>query len=231
MCVTLFLAAARHTARAAHRHSSLRWLVHLGGAGLFGLAVIDSSMIPLPLPGSTDLVLLLLIAHRSNPLLMAALAIAGSILGGYLAWSTGKKGGELVLNKFVPHRLIQPVSHWVQRRGGLSVGLAALLPPPVPLTPVLLAAGTLGISRNRFLTALAIARTIRYGLLAWLAATYGRKILRAWTEYLSGWSQVLLAIYLVLLAVGLAYGFWKYRQSRHSLQEQERQQEVPPVAL
>jgi len=188
-------------------------------------------MIPLPLPGSTDLVLLLLIAHRSNPLLMAALAIMGSIIGSYLAWSTGKKGGSVVLNKFVPHRLLQPVSKWVQRLGGLSVGLAALLPPPIPLTPVLLAAGTLGVPRNRFLSAFAIARTIRYGFLAWLAATYGRKILRAWRQYLAGWSQVLLWIYLSMLAAGIVYGVWKYRQSKSSLEKEQRQQEEPPIAF
>jgi hypothetical protein len=31
------------------------WLTHLGALGLFSVAGLDSSVIPLPLPGSTDL--------------------------------------------------------------------------------------------------------------------------------------------------------------------------------
>jgi membrane protein YqaA with SNARE-associated domain len=68
-----------------------------GGMGLFAVSVIDSSIIPLPVPGSSDLLLILLVAHRANPVLMAIAAILGSILGGYLTWGTGSKGGEAAL--------------------------------------------------------------------------------------------------------------------------------------
>lgn len=73
------------------------WLTHLGSLGLFAVAVVDSSVIPLPLPGSTDLLLLWLVSHHGDPWLLAASAIAGSILGGYTCWSTGRKGGEAAL--------------------------------------------------------------------------------------------------------------------------------------
>jgi hypothetical protein len=36
-----------------HRPLAPQWLTHLGGLGLFAVSVIDSSVIPLPLPGST----------------------------------------------------------------------------------------------------------------------------------------------------------------------------------
>ncbi len=53
-------------------HSALvpQWLTHLGALGLFFVAVIDSSVIPLPLPGSTDLLLLFMVAHSGNPWLL-----------------------------------------------------------------------------------------------------------------------------------------------------------------
>ena len=47
------------------------WLTHLGALGLFSVAVIDSSVTPLPLPGSTDLLLLWLVAHSGDPWLLA----------------------------------------------------------------------------------------------------------------------------------------------------------------
>lgn len=214
LCVKLLLASAHNAIRHSQRSSTLRWLIHFGGVGLFALAVVDSSIIPLPIPGSTDLVLLLLVGHRSDPFLMAACATAGSVIGGYISWSTGKRGGAVVLNRYVPRRFLQPVSRWVERRGRLSVAVAALLPPPIPLMPVLLAAGTLGVTRTRFVVSFAMARAVRYGFLAWLAATYGRKIIRVWTQYFSGWAQVLLWVYLGMLALGIAYGLWKYRKQR-----------------
>jgi len=69
--------------QSAHAHHTLlpRWLTHLGALGLFSVAVVDSSVIPLPLPGSTDLLLLWLVANQGNPYLLASSAIAGSLLG------------------------------------------------------------------------------------------------------------------------------------------------------
>lgn len=207
--------AAEHPTTRHVRHSSLlRWFLHLGGLGLFVLAIVDSSLIPVFIPGSADLVLLLLISHRSNPFYTAGCAVAGSIIGGYLSWSAGKKGGEIVLNKYVPHRLLQPLSRWVTHHGGLSVFAAALVPPPIPLLPFLVTAGSLGVPRQRFLVAFGSGRIIRYGLLAWLANSYGRRIVRVWTHYLSGWSRILLWAYIALLVAGVAYGIWKYKRQR-----------------
>src|ERR1700739_2602301 len=124
---------------------ALALLIHFGAVGIFALAVVDSSMIPLPLPGSTDLVLLLLTAFRSqsiaSPIIFGSCAFAGSVIGGYMTWATGKKGGETALDRLGRGRFVRRIQSWVKRNGSLSVGLASLLPPPVPLMPFLLAAG------------------------------------------------------------------------------------------
>src|ERR1035441_4539805 len=106
------------------------WLTHLGALGLFSVAVIDSSVIPLPLPGSTDLLLLWLVAHSGDPWLLAPCAIAGSILGGYTTWHIGRRGGEEALRHYVPARLLVPIVGWVERHRILAVFLPAVLPPP-----------------------------------------------------------------------------------------------------
>src|SRR6202451_1157030 len=92
------------SAKAAHSAHGLHWLMSFGTLGLFAVSVIDSSIIPLPVPGSTDLLLILLVAHRGDPFLAAIAATVGSILGGYLTWGTGSKGGEAALHRYLPRR-------------------------------------------------------------------------------------------------------------------------------
>jgi len=147
------------------------WLTHLGALGLLSVAIVDSSVIPLPLPGSTDLLLLWLVAHRGDPWVLAASAIAGSLLGGYTTWKVGRKGGEAALRRHVPPRLLGRIVRWVEGHPILAVFLPAVLPPPIPLSPFVLASGALGVSRNRFLVVFGAARCLRYSFIAWLAAS------------------------------------------------------------
>ena len=210
--------AARHAQ--AHRSPLLRWLVSLGGLGLFGVAIIDSSLIPLPVPGSTDLLLLLLTAPRRTTVALAVwlafCAFAGSMVGGYLTWGAGRKGGKAALERYVPERFLGRISGWVERHGAWSVGLAAILPPPVPLSAFLLAAGALGMARGRFLLSYGTARAIRFGLLAWLGITYGRRIVNFWRHELNGWSTAILWTYVGVVVLGIGYGVWKMKYGKGS---------------
>lgn len=213
------LATSHQTARqavkstnGAHNAHGLHWLMGFGTMGLFVVSTIDSSIIPLPLPGSTDLLLILLVAHRANPILAAIAAIAGSILGGYFTWSAGAKGGEPALHRYLPKRFAKRLSGWVEKNGTLAVTVSALLPPPFPLMPFLLAAGALGVSRRKFFVSFSLARTFRYSLVAWLAAVYGRVMVRAFRHYLAGWSTIIMWIYLGLMVAGILYGLWKFRR-------------------
>jgi membrane protein YqaA with SNARE-associated domain len=207
-------AAASQAGKATHRAHGLHWLMSFGTLGLFAVSVIDSSIIPLPVPGSTDLLLILLVAHRANPFVAAIAATVGSILGGYLTWGTGSKGGEAALHRYMPKRFARRLTGWVESKGTLAVTISALLPPPFPLMPLLLAAGALGVSRRRFLVSFSLARTFRYALVAWLAATYGRAMVRAFRHYLAGWSTPLMWTYLGLVVAGVLYGIWKFRRER-----------------
>lgn len=201
------------TAPTRLRHSLIPgWLTHLGLLGLFAVAVVDSSVIPLPLPGSTDLLLLWLVSHHGDPWLLVASAVGGSVLGGYTNWGTGKRGGEAALQKYVRPALLKRISTWVEHHSILSVFIPALLPPPIPMTPFLLAAGALGISRRRFFVAFGSARIIRYTLVAWLAVTYGRRIVRLWAGTLEKWSTPLLAVFITTLIGGVCYALWQFRK-------------------
>jgi membrane protein YqaA with SNARE-associated domain len=205
---------AQTHALSSHTVIAPYWLTHLGALGLFSVAVIDSSVIPLPLPGSTDLLLLWLVAHSGNPWLLASCAIAGSILGGYTTWHIGRRGGEAALRNYVPARLLGRIVRWVERHPILAVFLPAVLPPPIPLLPFALASGALGVSRRRFLVVFGAARSLRYSFIAWLGVTYGRRIVHFWSGSLQKWSNPLLCAFISLLAAGICFGVLKVRGMR-----------------
>jgi membrane protein YqaA with SNARE-associated domain len=215
--MTIFVprAAPSHTSH-VHLLRVPHWLTHLGALGLFSVAVLDSSPIPLPIPGSTDLLLLWLVAHRGNPWLLAPCAIAGSILGGYTTWQIGRGGGKAALQRYVPARLLGRIVVWVGRHPALSVFLPAVLPPPIPLSPFVLASGVLGVSRGRFLLAYGAARTLRYSLVAWLGVAYGPRVVRMYSGTLQKWSAPLLWVFAGVLLAGVFMGIRKIRSLRKS---------------
>ena len=204
----LFLPPTTHHSLMPH------WLTHLGALGLLSVAVVDSSPIPLPLPGSTDLLLLWLVAYGGDPWLLAVFAIAGSFVGGYSTWYLGRKGGESGLRHFVPARRLKRVTGWVERHRILAVFLPAVLPPPIPLLPFALASGALGVSRLRFLVVYGSARTLRYSLIAWIGVVYGRHAILIWSGTLQRWSTPLLCAFVSLLVAGTCFGIWKIRGLR-----------------
>ena len=198
----------------------LRWLISFGAVGIFVIATIDSSIIPLPIPGTTDLLLLLISVHPNATAIhiasLVALAIAGSLIGGYLTWNTGRKGGVPALEKHVSAKIRGRIDTWVKRHGSLAVFLAAVLPPPIPLTPFLLAAGALGVSRGKFLVSYTSARITRYSLIGWLGFHYGRQVVRFWRHSLSEWSTPILWIYGALVTLGILYALFKFFKARRT---------------
>jgi membrane protein YqaA with SNARE-associated domain len=202
---------ARTPAPPVHHPALPHWLTHLGPVGLLAVAVFDSSPIPLPIPGSTDLLLLWLVAHSGDPWLLVLCAVAGSLVGGFSTWHIGHKGGEAALRHYVSARLLGRVNAWVEHHPILAVFLPAVLPPPIPLSPFLLASGALGVSRNRFLLVFGAARTLRYSLVAWLAVSYGRHVVRMWSGTLEAWSAPLLWVFGALMLGSICFGVWKAR--------------------
>lgn len=199
------------------------WLIALGAPGLFLVSFLDASVIPLPIPGSSDLLLLLLCArHGSHAMLLAAGTMAASVAGGYLTHSAGKKGGEAMLQHYTPKRIIQPVTRWVKSNGMLTIAISAVLPPPVPLLPLLLGAGALGTSKRQFFVAFTGGRILRYGVIAAIGATYGRRVLHWWQLYLADWTAPILWAFFGILAAGIVFGFWQWRRQKRTMAAQNK---------
>jgi len=212
--------------QASPRASLLPWLTSLGPLGLFVVAAIDSSGIPVLLPGSTDLLLLWLVSHLGNPRLLALCAIAGSLVGGYATWSAGSRGGEAALRRYVPKRLLGRIVVWVKRHPVLSVFLPALLPPPIPLSPFVVASGALGVARWRFLIVYGSARSLRYGLVAWLGVVYGPIVARLWSAMIQKWAAPLVFVFAGTMVGGICLAMWQVRRYRKSEAAEDRAAEA-----
>jgi len=90
------------------------------------------------------------------------------------------------------------------------VTVGALLPPPFPLVPVLLAAGALQYSRKKFLAALTLGRSIRYCLVAGLGSLYAKPITSFFSHYYKPTALVLGGI----AAVGSFFAIREYMHAR-----------------
>src|SRR5580704_16316258 len=72
------------------------WIYQLGGLGFIPLGLLDNSFIPLP--GSMDVLTVFLAAGREQLwLYYAAMATAGSVIGGFVTYRLALKGGKETL--------------------------------------------------------------------------------------------------------------------------------------
>ena len=176
----------------ASQKSRLRWLIHLGGPGLILLGLADNSVIPLP--GSMDFLTIWLAAsHRDTWYYYAMWATAGALLGGYVTYSLACKGGKKMLERRLSKRTSDKLYENFERWGFGAVAIPALLPPPFPIVPALLTAGALQYPRKKFIAALALGRSIRFTILAFLGAIYGRHIVRFLNQYYKPALAILIA--------------------------------------
>jgi membrane protein YqaA with SNARE-associated domain len=167
----MIAAAAPTVARSASH-----WIFQLGGLGLIPLGLIDSSIIPLP--GSMDVLTIVLSARNADFwLYYAMMATVGSVIGGYVTYRLARKGGKETLARKFPRRKLEKSYKIFSRWGFGAIAIPALLPPPAPMVPFLLAAGAMQYPVNKFLVALTVGRFVRYSILAYLAASYGRHML------------------------------------------------------
>jgi membrane protein YqaA with SNARE-associated domain len=210
-------AGASKAASIPHRARDpfIHLLFSFGLFGVFLVSVVDSSFVPLPLPGITDIMIIVLAAQHQSWILLILLATAGSALGGFLSYQVGHSGGMAFLQKHVPTRIFKQVCDWMENHAILSVALPAILPPPMPLSPFVLAAGALHMSRKKFLTTFTISRALRHSIAAWLGIHYGRHIVRLWNSLSAQYATPVLIIIWTLIVVSCAIAFWKlYKTSR-----------------
>jgi membrane protein DedA with SNARE-associated domain len=105
------------------------------------------------------------------------------------------------------------VTRAFERWGFFAVAIPALLPPPFPFVPFLIAAGAAQYSPKKFLGALTLGRGVRYSIMAGLGFVYGRHILRFFSQYYAPALTVLVGLALIGAVLTLIQ-YLRYRKKK-----------------
>jgi membrane protein YqaA with SNARE-associated domain len=150
----------------------------LSPLGLLALATLDSSMLFF-LPVAVDAAVIILSARYSELFwVFPLLATTGSLVGASITFWIGRKIGENSLEIWVPKARLQRIRSKLKDKGAIALAVPALMPPPFPLTPFVLACGAFNVSKLRFFPMLGFMRFLRFGTVSVLGLLYGRRIVR-----------------------------------------------------
>jgi membrane protein YqaA with SNARE-associated domain len=182
----------------------------LGAPGLFLVAFLDSSF--LPLPGIADVLLIVTVTRAPAAMIWyVAMAVAGSVAGCLVLHYLGRKGGESLVRKRFTGEKTENAMSTLRRHGVMAVLVPCLLPPPFPFKIFVLLAGVIGISAARLAIAIAVGRGVRYLALGLLAVKYGGRAVAYMREHGTAVSLVVAG---VVVAAFLAYLFWTKARAR-----------------
>lgn len=203
------------------------WLRRIGGPGLILLGIADNSVVPLP--GSMDaLTIVLAASNKERWWLYAVWATAGALVGGFLTYRLGEKGGEETLEKKFPGKKVAKVRNTFKKYGFWSLFVGAILPPPVPYSPFLVAGGAMEYPKKRFAAAVGSGRLVRYMVVAWIAHLYGRSIFNWLSRYYKPVLFILIGIGVVGGIFGVRYYLKQKRKAQKEMREDGQQREPHP---
>jgi len=130
-------------------------------------------------PFGIDALVIVLAAKFGNVFwIFPPIVTAISLVGAALTYWVGRATGDAGLPKLIPSHHLERIRTRLSRSSSVTLALAAVLPPPFPLTPVLLTCGALHLDQSRFLMVFGTMRLIRFGVVAVLARFYGDRLVR-----------------------------------------------------
>lgn len=157
------------------------YLITFGAFGLFAVALLDSTFVPLP--SSVDaLMLLLSTTYPSWMLLYVFMATTGSALGCLILYLISRRAGARALNRFSEAKRGR-VKNWIERYDMFAVLVATLLPPPFPFKLFVVTAGVFRFSLLRFMLAIIVGRAFRFLLVGYFAVRYGAQAKEILAKY------------------------------------------------
>jgi membrane protein YqaA with SNARE-associated domain len=182
------------------RRKIFLWLQGLvmafGGGGLFVVTFFDSSLLSFPFFPDAVLIELCI----SKPVLMpyyATMAALGSLFGCLVLYFIAEKAGEAFFHKHAGGKA-QKIKEWVDNNGFLSAFIPAILPPPFPFKPFILAEGVFQVPAKTFILAILLGRGLRYGTEGILAVRYGDAALGYLKSHGGTFALAVLAVMVVL---------------------------------
>lgn len=175
------------------------YLITFGAFGLFAVALLDSTFVPLP--SSADaLMILLSTTYPSWMVLYAFMATAGSAIGCWILYLVSRRAGTRALSKFSEAKQ-RRVKHWIERYDAVAVLVATLLPPPFPFKLFVITAGVFRFSLLRFMIAIIVGRAFRFLLEGYFAVRYGAQAKEILAKYYPWIGLVLVAAIVVFVLI------------------------------
>src|SRR5580700_1817948 len=182
-------------------HSFASTLRHLGAAGLFSLAILDSS--PIPTFGGPDILTAVLAASPHELwYAYAASATAGSVIGAYFTFRLARKAGSAYLDAKFKKNKIGKFLNLFKRWGTGTLAASTAIPLPTPTSMFFAAAGASDYPQGKFLGIVAVCRALRYFAIAYLAANYGRHFMSILRHPIQHWGWLALFISLTVALIG-----------------------------
>jgi membrane protein YqaA with SNARE-associated domain len=147
---------------------------------LFAFAVVEGCLFPAP---TEALYVALVLARPRRPWALAAVAAAGSVAGGIVAWTFGawfyERMGERVLASYGLLDRVEAVAAAYRQNAALALVTSGYTPVPYVLYGIV--AGASGIGLGTFAAFSALGRGLKYAVLAGLAQ-FAAPTLRGWME-------------------------------------------------
>ncbi len=190
-------------------------LLTWGPYGLLLLSLLDS--VGLPVVGGVDSLLVAVATNKPGQAYSAAVcAIAGSLAGSLILFSIARRGGEVLLARYISGRTGAKLHRWFQRYGLITVFVPAISPLPLPMKVPVFCAGALDVRIGYFVFVVLTARVIRYFALAYLGLHYGHLTARYLLRH-----GVLIGTGALALAIIVAVSLRLYQRQRARIGEPE----------
>lgn len=200
----------------------------LGVWGLGGIALIDSSMVPIP--GGLDGVLIGYI--HANPhrfFLYCLMGAFAASLGSLVPFYIGRAGGELFLLKRINRERYERLRDRFERQEFFAIMIPSMGPPPTPLKVFQFAAGVFEMRPLPFVLASFLGKFLQFIICALLYIWFGPSIFRSTTRLMHEHLNIvlgLLGLGLLLLALWVARKVFDRRRGVRLPVEEESAEDV-----
>ncbi len=178
------------------------------------MGALDSSFLFLPF--GNDLLVVGLIARNHQGFIIYVLAAAcGSTLGVLLLDLVARKAGEEGIQKIAGPKRFEYLKRKIGEKGGRTIVLGCLAPPPFPFTMVVATNSALGYPRARLLWIVWLTRAARFTVIGLLAVKFGSAILRIANSPAFKWSMAgFIAICIAGSAISITNWVRKSRRAK-----------------
>ena len=155
----------------------------LGAIGIFIVAFAESSFFPIP----PDVLLIpLSLAAPELALLYALVATVGSVLGAFLGYYIGQKGGRPVLVKIAKEERVQKVENYFKKYGTWAIGIAGFTPIPYKIFTI--AAGVFNHDLKKVILVSIVSRAARFFMIGIIIMFWGDAIITFIDQYFAAFT-------------------------------------------